>query len=333
MPASEDPALSPRAEQALPLAVEAGERFGLTVEQPRVLHDIFNVLVHLAPSPVVVRVPSLEFLPTEERAAQQRRELAVAGWLADNQETPANSGAGDPGPAGSGVAVVRPSPLVPREPALVGGRSVTFWEFVTEVDPFSALTTPEAMEERLVEQAGWTAGLHARLADYPGQLPLMTPFSSELDTMLAQLRAHPGELTRDELARVDQEHTVLSTLVNELPERFPDARVQPLHGDAPAYNLLRTGDGWLFSDFEEVTSGPVELDLALIGPRAVEEYERVSGTAIDRSLLNVLEGGGLLRAVAALALTPRMPELSAMLQPAIDQWRARPPLTMADIGG
>ena len=336
MPASEDHTLTPRAEEAVPIAVEAGKRFGLAVDEPRVLHDVFNVLVHLAPSPVVVRVPSLEFLSTEERAAQQRRELAVAGWLADRQEADHRETAASADTAGvaqPGVAIVRPSPLVPREPVVVSGRSVTFWEFVNEVEPFGTATTPQEMEDRLAEQSGWTARLHARLADYPDELPLLTPLSFELDSMLAELRERPGGLTPAELDRVNEEHTVLSTLVRELPERFPGARVQPLHGDAPAYNLLRTSDGWLFSDFEEVTRGPVEWDLTLVGPRAVEEYERASGTAVDRSLLHVLEGAGLLRAVAALALTPRMPELSAMLQPAIDQWRARTPLTMADIGG
>ena len=50
---------------------------------PRVLYDVFSVVVHLSPAPVVVRVPTV--LPRTvaadpgAQAAQQRRELAVTG--------------------------------------------------------------------------------------------------------------------------------------------------------------------------------------------------------------------------------------------------------------
>lgn len=55
----------------------------------KVLHDVFSVVVHLAPSPVVVRIPTV--LPPSEDldslARRQRAELDVARWLAD-QGTP-----------------------------------------------------------------------------------------------------------------------------------------------------------------------------------------------------------------------------------------------------
>ena len=55
--------------------------------------------------------------PTRNRqTAQQRSELAVAGWLADR-----------------GHPVVPPSPLVAREPVRREGFSMTFWQFVEEV--------------------------------------------------------------------------------------------------------------------------------------------------------------------------------------------------------
>jgi hypothetical protein len=69
---------------------------------------VFSVVVHLSPAPVVVRVPTV--LPhtvaadPDVQAAQQRSELAVAGWLADR-----------------GHSVVPPSPLVPREAARRAG--------------------------------------------------------------------------------------------------------------------------------------------------------------------------------------------------------------------
>ncbi|MEU5051400.1 phosphotransferase [Streptomyces sp. NPDC021096] len=310
--------LSNRAEQAVRIAVEAGRQLGLRADEPRVLHDVFNVLVHLAPDPVVVRVPSLTLMGADALVAKQRRELAVAGWLAD-----------------AGAPVVGPSPLVPREPVECEGRSLTFWEFVDEVDPIAEAiaSDPQALEDRFVEQTGWAAGLHAALAGYPGELPTLSPLVPAIGEALTELaRARPEFLTAEDLDRAGREYAALEALVRDFPAYFPGVRLQALHGDSPAYNLLRTATGHLFSDFEDVTRGPVEWDLTLVGPRAVEEYERASGTRVDRALLEVMEGARLLQVVSALAAVPLMPELGPMLEPAVAQWRARTPLTLPALG-
>lgn len=90
-----------RTKRAVVAATAAGRELGLTVTEPRVLYDVFSVVVHLAPAPVAVRVPTV--LPRtiaaapDTQTAQQRIELAVAGWFADR-----------------GHPVVPPTPLVPR---------------------------------------------------------------------------------------------------------------------------------------------------------------------------------------------------------------------------
>ncbi|MGH3803608.1 MAG: aminoglycoside phosphotransferase family protein, partial [Pseudonocardiaceae bacterium] len=77
--------LAARTDRAVAAAAAAGRDLGLTVTDPRVLYDLFSVIVHLSPAPVVVRVPTV--LPRTvaadpgAQAAQQRRELAVTGWL------------------------------------------------------------------------------------------------------------------------------------------------------------------------------------------------------------------------------------------------------------
>ncbi|MGH3889467.1 MAG: aminoglycoside phosphotransferase family protein, partial [Pseudonocardiaceae bacterium] len=40
-------------------AAATGRDLGLTVTDPRVLYDLFSVIVHLSPAPVVVRVPTV----------------------------------------------------------------------------------------------------------------------------------------------------------------------------------------------------------------------------------------------------------------------------------
>ncbi|POX38785.1 aminoglycoside phosphotransferase [Streptomyces sp. Ru73] len=304
--------LSERAERAVRIAVGAGRRLGLRADEPRVLHDMFNVLVHLAPHPVVARVPSLALVPPEEQASRQQRELDVVGWLAD-----------------AGAPVVRPSPLVPREPVECEGRSLVFWEFIDEREPMreAAAAGMDALEDRFVEQTGWAAELHSFLARYPGELPVLSPLVPTLAPLLEALRKDPQGLTTAELDRAQQEYAVLETLVADVPGHFPGARVQPLHGDGPSYNLLRTADGYVFSDFEDVTRGPVEWDLALLAPRAQAAYEEASGRPLDRALLDVMERARLLQIVAALAVVPSMPELGPMMAPMVDQWRRRAPLT------
>ncbi|WP_058044310.1 aminoglycoside phosphotransferase family protein [Streptomyces roseifaciens] len=306
-----------RAEHAVGLATRAGRGLGLQSDEPRVLHNVFNVLVHLAPHPVVVRVPSLAAGPLAEQAAKQRRELAVAGWLADR-----------------GAPVVGPSPLVPREPVEIDGRSLTFWEFVDETDPLSAVTDPAALQERFVEQTGWAAELHALLAEYPGDdLPVLAPVVPAVGLTLDTLAENPHPLlTPAELDRARKEYAVLETLVQDLPAHFPGTRLQTLHGDSPAYNLLRTAGGHLFSDFEDATRGPVEWDLTLVGPLGIAEYERASGTQVNRALLDVMETARFLQIVGALAFASLKPDLAPMLEPAIDQWRARTPLSPENLG-
>ncbi|HET6860362.1 MAG TPA: aminoglycoside phosphotransferase family protein [Streptomyces sp.] len=309
-----NPGISARAEEAVRIATEAGRRLGLTVDGPRVLHDVFNVLVHLAPSPVVVRVPSLVEVEPGEQVTKQRHELAVAGWLADR-----------------GVRVVAPSPLVPREPFAWQGRSLTFWEFVSEEKDESPLSD-ELMMERYIEQTGWVAELHAHLADYPGELPLLAPIVPATGDALRGLRDRPEVLAAADLERAEREYEVLAAVVADLNHYFPRARVQALHGDAPYYNILRTREGHLFSDFEEVTAGPVEWDLTMAGPQAVAVYEQAGGQRVDRGLLELMEQARLLQIVSALAFTDRMPELAPQLEPMVDQWRALPELDLKGIG-
>jgi hypothetical protein len=65
---------------ALDAAVAVAREHGLRVDEPRVLKDSHNLVVHLAPSPVVARVGQAM---SELRPGIRGRELAVARWLVD----------------------------------------------------------------------------------------------------------------------------------------------------------------------------------------------------------------------------------------------------------
>jgi Ser/Thr protein kinase RdoA (MazF antagonist) len=51
-------------------------------------------------------------------------------------------------------------------------------------------------------------------------------------------------------------------LTGELAAATAGAPGQPLHGDAGVGNLMATGRGWVWHDFEDACSGPVGWDLA-----------------------------------------------------------------------
>ena len=312
--------LAARTARAVTAAADAGRALGVRVDEPRVLYDVFSVIVHLAPSPVVVRVPTV--LPPsyvadpDAQLAQQRAELAVTGWLADQ-----------------GHPVVSPSPLVPREPVRHQGFSMTFWTYVEQV-----VSEGEPDWRARVEQ---TARLHAALRDYPdhdpdedGPLGFWAPFGTYIPEGLNELERLPDLLSRTDLERAQREWGVIGPVLTSrqaFEAAFPGVTVQPIHGDAPYHNMITTPDGELWSDFELVTLGAVESDLAMLDPATIAAYDVAAAglglRKVDQRVLRVTEAAGLLAVIACLAMVPQLPMLSDGVAPVVDRWRATPPLT------
>ncbi|MFJ8593931.1 phosphotransferase family protein [Streptomyces sp. NPDC093598] len=307
--------ISARTSRALAAAVAAGRDLGLDVAGARVLYDVFSVVVHLAPSPVVVRVPTVlpSYADADSQAARQRLELDVVGWLADQ-----------------GHPVIAPSPLVPREPVRRDGFSMTFWQFV-ELD--------QSAEPDFVHHAGLVAGLHAALRAYPGELPFLSAAEPRfVSEGLAALEGRPDLLAPADVDRARREWKVLEPVVASragFEAVFPGIDVQPIHGDAPAANIVSGPGSELYSDFELTTLGPVEWDLAAFGPECEAAYDAAAGRLglrrLDRDVLRVVNAVGMSRAVACLALAPQLPLLVDALKPAVEQWRSMP--FAAGLGG
>lgn len=274
----------------------------------KVLHDVFSVVVHLAPSPVVVRIPTV--LPPSEDldslARRQRAELDVARWLADQ-----------------GTPVIAPSPLVPREPVQRDGLSMTFWQFVEE---------DRDKEPDYVANSESVADLHAAMRAYPGRLPFLSAADPRfIAESLTALDKFPGLIGAPELDRARREWQVLEPLVRSrtvFEEAFPGIDLQPIHGDSPPANIFSGVDGDLYSDFELVTLGPVEWDLAALGPVHESAYnrgaERNGTRLLDEHVLRFVNAVGMLRIIASLTLVPQLPELVEYLKPAVDQWGTMP---------
>ncbi|WP_229401550.1 phosphotransferase [Micromonospora okii] len=290
-------------------AVTAGRGLGLTVTEPTVLHDVFSVVVHLAPSPVVTRIPTVLPRPDDLAALARRQqdELDVTRWLADQ-----------------GIPVIGPSPLLPREPVQRDGFSMTFWPFVEEA---------RDMEPDYVANAESVADLHAALRAYPSH---RLEFLSAADPRfiadsLALLDHHPDLIGAAELDRARREWQLLEPLVRSrsaFEARFPGIGLQPIHGDSPPANIFRAVDGDLFADFELVTLGPVEWDLAALGPEHEAAYNRGARRngmrPLDEEVLAFVNAVGMLRVIATLTLVPQLPKLMEYLKPAVDHWQTMP---------
>lgn len=299
--------LEARTARAIAAATSAGRALGLDVAEPKVLHDVFSVVVHLAPSPVVVRVPVVlpPGLDGAPQVARQARELAVVAWLADR-----------------GLPVVRPSPLVPRVPVQRDGFSMTFWEFV-DVDT--------SRQPDFIAEAALAADLHAALRDYPGELSFLSPVTATVPTCLALLEENPGPLAPEDLERARGEWAVLGPVLSSregFAKAFPNVSVQPIHGDAPSYNIIRTSSGVRYADFEDVNLGPVEWDLSFLGPDGAAVYNAAAARAgvrpLDPAVLGVMDAAGMLRMVACYALVPQLPMLAEWLAPSLQRWRTMP---------
>jgi hypothetical protein len=296
-----------RTERAVAAARALAEEHGLDVGAPVVLHDLFSVVVHLAPAPVVVRIPTV--LPPSRQAdptptlAERRTELAVAVALRE-----------------AGFPTTGPSPLLPAVPLERDGLVMTAWEY---------LPTRDGEDAELDDPAGYVADLHTALRNVDVELPFLVFWDDWMTEMLDLLAGHPELVSADDLALARREHARIDAVFGS-PERFaaafPHAAVQPIHGDAPTHNVLMTADGPVVTDLEHACLGPVEWDLALTG--LASDYDRATvlrgGRPADRELLALCESARWLQVVCCLGLADDAPaELVDGIVPLVPTWRAQ----------
>ncbi|MGW5154602.1 hypothetical protein ACWEPN_03870 [Nonomuraea wenchangensis] len=153
-------------------AVAVARQHGIRVEEPVLLHDSFNLRIHLRPAPVVARVPTVTAMGRERPDEVLRRELEVVSHLHR-----------------AGAPVVPPSGLLPPGPHLRDGFVVTFWTYA-EHDPERVISPEEA--------GRGLAGLHEALRGFPGELPTLWPALDEPARLLGVLdgRIDPGAHAR-----------------------------------------------------------------------------------------------------------------------------------------
>ncbi len=275
-------------------AVAVAGAHGLDVREPRVLSDRSNLLIRLAPAPLVARVAT----STAEIRADGARD-----WLARDVAlgTHLVSVGGD---------AVPPAMLPPPGPHMQDGLAITFWRFVE-----NDTSNPPAPEE--AGEALWR--VHEALWDFLDPLPPFTAVLDECELVIERLASRPASP-----AGLDR----MSAAVRDIRSAVDAAALpsRPLHGDASRSNLLRTPAGLLWTDFEDTCAGPVEWDLACLvassGPDAADALEGYGRPPDDGALEPFLETRRLQGALWTALLAERHPELRALAEERLRAWAA-----------
>jgi hypothetical protein len=219
---------------------------GLPADGLAVLKDGSNLLVHLRPAPVVMRVATFTAFIRRDPFPYLQREVALGSHL-----------------AAIGAAVVPPSAELPPGPHAVGEWWLTAWEFVPH--DAAAVPDPLAVLSSLDE-------LHGALATFAGALPEYGPVAHDLDLAMACCEAN-GLLTSTMVADLAARRDELLSVVVHLPRRAQ-------HGDAFPGNLLVTAHGLVWNDLEDCCAGSTLWDLCVLARR--DPSGGVRQVAVDR---------------------------------------------------
>jgi hypothetical protein len=232
-----------------------------------ILKDGSNLLVHLAPAPVVLRIATFTARIRLEPLPWLQREVDLLSYLASVR-----------------AAVMAPSDLIPVGPHVVGGWAMSAWRYVDHrpgIVP-DARSTLAALDE-----------LHAALRGFPGDLPLLNPAADDLDRAIA-FGVREGLFG---LAQAEDLRARRDELVAEVLAAAPDR--QALHGDAFPKNSLLTEDGIVWIDFEDCCSGPIIWDHATLLRRIEDASPETAATIRGRHGRDAIEAAVALRGIQA----------------------------------
>lgn len=241
-----------RSRQGIDAAVALARTHGVNVTEPVVLNDLFSLMIHLQPAPVVARVATWVSKLRSPVVEWHRREVAVTTYLAQQ-----------------GAPVVAPSPELPPGPHTYQGFTISFWTHLL-ADPGRTPTATDC--------SAMLVDLHAALRSYPGDLPPLGSTVIDLPAVI-QAAGQAGQILSN--LETGYLYAAAERLAPFLTE--PGREVQPIHGDAHPGNLIATRDGLVWIDFEDVCRGPVEWDLAtMMDPAAVAAHHRPDPDTLAR---------------------------------------------------
>jgi hypothetical protein len=289
MSLSEKPELSPLTARAVAAAVSVATAHGVSVNDPHVLADAYSVRIHLRPAPIVARISTITSLLRSPIESWLLREISVAEFLRSK-----------------GANVVPPSDILPPGPHYYDGLFMTFWRYF---QPVSDALPESAIVGRML------AELHAVLRDYPGDLPLLAPPFNDIPRGLERIERAGDILPKSDLMLLQETYNrLLPQLSNSVD------LLQPLHGDAHAFNLIPTADGLLWNDFEDTCIGPVAWDLINLDDAGRAAYPDAPDSATLEPYIKMRQLHGI---VWVYALLPEFPNWLEYAKIMLDDLRER----------
>lgn len=231
--------------RAVAAALSVAKTQGLHYDQPEVLADGSNVLVHLAPVPVVARVATTTGLVRKPVERWLALDLDLAGFL-----------------AAQSFPVVPPSREVAPGPYRYDGLALTLWEFVEHDRNYVA---------GIAEVGPFLRDLHAVLRGYQGEMRRLSPVI-EIPEWLDEVERWQV-LADDDIAMLRRGYAEIAGQIEKLG--LPE---QPIHGDAHRKNVLKTSRGLLWTDFEDACRGPIAWDLACFVRTSGEDFAKAMST-------------------------------------------------------
>ncbi|GGD94000.1 phosphotransferase [Paenibacillus nasutitermitis] len=217
----------PQNDKLINQVVLSAGKAGLTAITPIVLNVGGNLIIHLYPHPIVARLATVLSEGNSEHAYKiLNRELLVARHLQSQ-----------------GIPVLRPADLVDAGPHDVDGTWMTLWNYVppTQIESPSPGETVELVNR-----------LSIAMKAFPNELPVLGVWERACQSAV-RLRNHS-----------DQRIKALLNVFQQVDEQMRDETrlLEPCHGDAHMRNLLPSPEGWIWTDFEDVSLMPAYWDLA-----------------------------------------------------------------------
>ncbi len=265
---------------AVATAIAVASQLGLRFDEPVILHDANNTLVHLRPVPVVAKIATMTGM-VRQGPDWLKREVEVASFL-----------------IAAGAPVVPPSRQIDPGPHKKNGLVLSFWELVEQID--------EQPDPKAAGQA--LRACHEALAGYPGALPRFAPL--EEAGRLVTLIAVEGLLSPADVALLERVYQQVRAALDSL-----ELPLQALHGDATLGNVMNSRRGPFWGDFEDTFLGPTGWDLGCLasGARVYgSDTEAVAaalagyGATIPEELLDLFIEARTFQVAAWLALFARL---------------------------
>lgn len=237
-----------RRKRAVRAALSVAKRLGMEADEPNVIKDSNNTIVHLSPAAVVAKVGTTTL--RLDVTSVLERELNIGRYLAEH-----------------GAPIPPPISSVSPGPYFEDGTILTLWEYIAPADS-------TIIENQLGDML---TAFHRAFTHYPDALP---DFMDNLDRAKSFLEE--AEKT-PQLPQADR--SFLLEIAASIEQALGNAHFSrhPLHGDPHLDgNIVWSKDGPLLVDFEAACLGSYEWDLTSL-ERALVPYP-----SADRNLLRTL---------------------------------------------